>query len=94
MNRNKRSVALNLKHPAGREALLRLVDGADALLESYRPGVMARLGLDCATLHTRNPQLVVCASPATARMAPTASAPGMTSTTSAMRACWRISRAR
>jgi crotonobetainyl-CoA:carnitine CoA-transferase CaiB-like acyl-CoA transferase len=60
VNRDKRSVALNLKHPEGREALLRLVDGADALLESYRPGVMARLGLDYATLHARNPQLVVC----------------------------------
>ena len=60
VNRDKRSVALNLKHPEGREALLRLVDGADALLESYRPGVMARLGLDYATLHARNPRLVVC----------------------------------
>ena len=60
VNRDKRSVALNLKHPDGREALLRLVDGADALLESYRPGVMARLGLDYATLHARNPRLVVC----------------------------------
>ena len=60
VNRDKRSAALNLKHPAGREALLRLVEGSDALLESYRPGVMARLGLDYATLHTRNPRLVVC----------------------------------
>ena len=42
VNRDKRSAALNLKHPAGREALLRLVEGSDALLESYRPGVMAR----------------------------------------------------
>jgi alpha-methylacyl-CoA racemase len=60
VNRDKRSVALNLKHPQGREALLRLVDGADVLLESYRPGVMARLGLDYATLRARNPRLVVC----------------------------------
>jgi alpha-methylacyl-CoA racemase len=61
VNRDKRSIALNLKHPEGREALLRLVDGADVLLESYRPGVMARLGLDYETLHARNPRLVVCA---------------------------------
>jgi alpha-methylacyl-CoA racemase len=60
VNRDKRSAALNLKHPDGREALLRLVDGADVLLESYRPGVMARLGLDYAALHARNPRLVVC----------------------------------
>ena len=61
VNRNKRSAALNLKHPDGREALLRLVDGSDVLLESFRPGVMARLGLDYETLHARNPRLVVCA---------------------------------
>jgi crotonobetainyl-CoA:carnitine CoA-transferase CaiB-like acyl-CoA transferase len=60
VNRDKRSVALNLKHPQGREALLRLVDGADVLLETYRPGVMARLGLDYETLHARNPRLVAC----------------------------------
>ena len=48
-------------HPDGREALLRLVERADILLEGFRPGVMARLGLDYETLHARNPRLVVCA---------------------------------
>jgi crotonobetainyl-CoA:carnitine CoA-transferase CaiB-like acyl-CoA transferase len=61
VTRNKRSAALNLKHPAGREALLRLIDGADVLVESFRPGVMARLGLAWETLHERNPRLIVCA---------------------------------
>ena len=60
VNRNKRSAAINLKHPAGREALLRLVDGADVLIESYRPGVMARLGLAHETLRARNRRLIVC----------------------------------
>lgn len=60
VNREKRSAAINLKHPQGHEALLRLVDGVDVLLESFRPGVLARLGLDYETLHARNPRLVVC----------------------------------
>ena len=60
INRNKRSAAVNLKHPRGREALLRLVDGADVLLESFRPGVIARLGLAAQTLRERNPRLIVC----------------------------------
>ena len=61
VNRNKRSAAINLKHRAGREALLRLIDGADVLIESFRPDVMDRLGLSHATLRQRNPRLVVCA---------------------------------
>ena len=60
-NRNKRSAAINLKHARGREALLRLVDGADVLIESFRPGVMARLELAHEALRERNPRLVVCA---------------------------------
>ena len=60
-NRNKRSAAINLKHPQGRDVLLRLVDGADVLIESFRPGVMARLSLAHETLRERNPRLIVCA---------------------------------
>jgi len=60
LNRGKRSVRLNLKHPAAREALLRLLDASDALVESFRPGVLARLGLGWDRLHVRNPRLVLC----------------------------------
>ncbi len=59
-NRGKRSIALNLKHPAGRAALDRLIDGADVVTTNWRPGAAARLGLDCATLSARNPRLVYC----------------------------------
>jgi CoA:oxalate CoA-transferase len=58
LNRNKRSVTLNLKSEAGRDALLRLVRDADVLVENNRPGVMARLGLDYAALSAGNPRLV------------------------------------
>lgn len=61
INRGKRSVALNLKSPGGREALLRLADHADILLEGFRPGIMARLGLAHETLLERNPRLIICA---------------------------------
>jgi crotonobetainyl-CoA:carnitine CoA-transferase CaiB-like acyl-CoA transferase len=60
-NSGKRSLTLNLKHPGGREAFLRLVAGADALVENFRPGVMARLGLGYAALKERKPDLVYCA---------------------------------
>jgi crotonobetainyl-CoA:carnitine CoA-transferase CaiB-like acyl-CoA transferase len=58
MNRNKRSVALNLKSKAGRELLLRMAADADILLENYRPGAMTRLGLGYEVLQARNPRLV------------------------------------
>ena len=60
INRNKRSVTLNLKSEAGRDLLLRLVEGADVLVEGNRPGVMQRLGLGWEVLHGRNPRLVMC----------------------------------
>jgi alpha-methylacyl-CoA racemase len=60
LNRNKRSVALDLKSARGREALLRLADTASVLVEGNRPGVMARLGLGWDVLHERNPRLIMC----------------------------------
>ena len=55
-----RSVVLNLKDDAGREALLQLAESADVLIEGFRPGVMERLGLSWEVLHSRNQRLVVC----------------------------------
>ncbi len=57
--RNKKSVTLDLKRPAGRDLLLRLSTGAHVLVESFRPGVLEALGLGPETLHMRNPRLVV-----------------------------------
>ena len=58
LNRGRRSVAVDLKSPAGVEVVLRLVDRADALIEGFRPGVMERLGLGPETCLARNPRLV------------------------------------
>ena len=60
VNRGKRSIAIDLKSDEGREVLLRLVDRADAMIEGFRPGVLDRLSLGWATLHARNPRLVLC----------------------------------
>jgi CoA:oxalate CoA-transferase len=58
VNRNKRSITLNLKRPAGRAALLRLAERADVFVENNRPGVMARLGLDYPAIARRNPAII------------------------------------
>jgi CoA:oxalate CoA-transferase len=60
-NAGKRSVTINLKHPQGKEAFLRLVATADALVENFRPGVMDRLGLGYGALAEVKPDLVYCA---------------------------------
>ncbi len=60
LNRGKKSVVLDLKEPAGREALLRLCDAADVFVESFRPGVAERLGFGYPALAARNPGLVYC----------------------------------
>jgi alpha-methylacyl-CoA racemase len=61
LNRGKRSIRLDLKSEGGREALLRLVREHDVLLESFRPGVMERLGVGYERLREENPRLVYCA---------------------------------
>ena len=61
LNRGKRSVRVDLKSPAGRGVLLRLVREYDVLLESFRPGVMDRLGVGYDVLRAENPGLVYCA---------------------------------
>jgi crotonobetainyl-CoA:carnitine CoA-transferase CaiB-like acyl-CoA transferase len=58
-NRNKRSVVMDLKQDADRNALFELIDRADVLVENYRPGVLRRLGLGWEVLHERNPRLVL-----------------------------------
>jgi alpha-methylacyl-CoA racemase len=60
LNRNKRSVTLDLKSEAGRDLLLQLIEGADVLVEGNRPGVMERLGLGWSVIHARNQRLVMC----------------------------------
>ena len=60
LNRGKRSVAIDLKRGAGRELLLRLLPRFDVLLEGFRPGVLARLGLGWEELHAVHPRLILC----------------------------------
>jgi crotonobetainyl-CoA:carnitine CoA-transferase CaiB-like acyl-CoA transferase len=60
VNRGKRSIALDLKAPAGRDAFLRMAEKADVVVESFRPGVMQRLGVGYDALAARNPRIVVC----------------------------------
>jgi crotonobetainyl-CoA:carnitine CoA-transferase CaiB-like acyl-CoA transferase len=57
-NRNKRSIAIDLKSAQGRELALRLVDTADVVAENFRPGVMDKLGLGCEALRVRKPSLI------------------------------------
>ena len=75
VNRNKKSIAIDLKQPEGRELVLRLCDGADAVVENYRGGVMDRLGLSYETLHARNPEAGLRHDPRLRRLRAPARAP-------------------
>jgi len=60
LNRGKRGISIDLKHPEGLELCLRLIDRMDVLIENFRPGALDRLGLGFEALHKRNPRLVYC----------------------------------
>ena len=76
MNRNKRSVTLNLKTEAGREVFFKLAKTADILVENYRPGVMKKLGIDYPTLKEMNPGLVYASISGFGQTGPWADRPG------------------
>ena len=76
MNRNKRSLTLNLKSPAGKAVLLRLVEQADILIENYRPGAMRRLGLGYDVLKEINPRLIYTSISGFGQTGPWADRPG------------------
>jgi crotonobetainyl-CoA:carnitine CoA-transferase CaiB-like acyl-CoA transferase len=60
LNRGKKSVLLNVKRPAERQQLLDLLATADVLVETFRPGVLSKLGLDPVQLRARFPKLIIC----------------------------------
>ena len=76
VNRNKRSCTLNLKSEAGCEVLWRLLDQADVVIENFRPGAVARLGFDYATVSARCPRLIYCSISGFGDSGPDATRPG------------------
>lgn len=76
LSRNKRPITLLLSHPRGRDLLLRMVDRADVLVESFRPGTLERWGLGPEVLHDRNPRLVILRVSGFGQTGPYASRPG------------------
>ncbi|MGZ8263092.1 MAG: CaiB/BaiF CoA transferase family protein [Burkholderiales bacterium] len=84
VNRNKRSVALDLKSKEGREAARKLALDCDVVIENFRPGVMARFGLDHATLAKAKPSLVYCSVSAFGQSGPRAAEGGFDMTVQAM----------
>ncbi len=77
LNRNKRSLALDLKSPAGKEVFRRLVAEADIVVENLRPGTMAALGLDYAKLASARPELIYVAASGWGQDGPYAPRPGL-----------------
>jgi len=75
-NRNKRSLTLDFSKPEGREILLGLIDKADVLLENFKAGTMARLGLDEPSVRGRRPSLIYCSITGYGQTGPYAARPG------------------
>ena len=84
MNRGKRSIGVDLKRPASAEALLRLAEGFDVVLESFRPGVADRLGVGYDAMRARNPRLVYAAISAFGQDGPWRDLPGVDGVVQAM----------
>ena len=80
-NRNARGIALNLKTPKGLEAMYRIVEKADALIQNYRAGAAARLGMDYETLRKINPKLVYASSTGYGHKGPHANRPNLDTVT-------------
>jgi CoA:oxalate CoA-transferase len=84
LNANKRSVALDLKNPAGIEVFLELASKADVVVENFAPGVMDRLGLGDAQLRARNPRLIIASGSGYGSRGPYRDYPAMDVTVQAM----------
>jgi formyl-CoA transferase len=84
VNRNKKSIALDLREPAGRNAVLALVAGADAVLENFRPGTLEKWGLGPAELDAANPEIVLTRISAFGQTGPLAGRPGFAAVAEAM----------
>ena len=76
INRNKRSIGLNLKSPQGQEVLWKLVDRADVLVENFRPGVLDRLGFGFDAVSARNPRLIYASISGYGQTGPYSNRPG------------------
>jgi formyl-CoA transferase len=76
VNRNKQSIAIDLKQEAGRDAFYQLVRGADVVVENFRPGVTSRLGVDYATLSRLNSRLIYASISGFGQTGPYADRPG------------------
>jgi formyl-CoA transferase len=76
VNRNKRSVAVDLKSEAGREVILALAEKADVVIENFRPGTLEKWGLGYDALKARNPKIILCGISGFGRTGPDAERPG------------------
>ncbi|HUF38386.1 MAG TPA: CoA transferase [Anaerolineales bacterium] len=76
VNRNKRSMTLDMKHPKGKEILGEMIDRADVLVENFRPGTLEKLGFGYEAARARNPRLVYCSISGYGHTGPSAGFPG------------------